>query len=125
MTNAHADEFGEVLRKRREQLTEEVRFKMKESRDQDVALKDAATLDDVDRATIASQESIRYAEAARDNRELAEVDVALERLKAGKYGVCADCGQQIPIARLRAYPAAIRCSHCQDAYELRLKSGTV
>jgi len=40
---------------------------------------------------------------------------AQEALEKGTYGVCVDCGQPIPEARLRAVPDAIRCVPCQSA----------
>jgi DnaK suppressor protein len=48
-----------------------------------------------------------------------EVGDALERLAAGTYGLCEDCGKRIPAARLEANPAAIRCVGCQKQAEWR------
>lgn len=45
-------------------------------------------------------------------RELADIDEALVRWDAGTYGICIDCGRSIPVARLRARPAATRCVDC-------------
>lgn len=38
-----------------------------------------------------------------------EVLGALERIKEGTYGVCALCGEQIAVERLKANPAAVMC----------------
>jgi DnaK suppressor protein len=38
---------------------------------------------------------------------------ALEAIEAGTYGVCVDCGAEIPEGRLRALPDAVRCVPCQ------------
>jgi len=46
--------------------------------------------------------------------ELRQVDDALARLDAGTYGVCAGCGQPIPIARLEVRPFAARCVACAE-----------
>lgn len=46
------------------------------------------------------------AEAKGELRLLEEVDAALDRLKAGRYGVCEDTGNPIPPERLRALPWA-------------------
>jgi len=43
---------------------------------------------------------------------LADVEAALERLKAGTYGRCVRCGQKIAPARLEAMPAAQLCITC-------------
>lgn len=48
---------------------------------------------------------------------LAQVERALERLEAGRYGLCERCGRPIPPERLRAVPAATRCAPCQAAAE--------
>lgn len=49
-------------------------------------------------------------DGARD--ELQQVDDALARMDAGDYGRCANCGQSIPIARLRVRPFATLCVPC-------------
>ena len=41
--------------------------------------------------------------------ELTEIEAALQRLDAGKYGLCEGCGQPISEARLEALPAARYC----------------
>ena len=45
------------------------------------------------------------------------VEDARRALAAGTYGKCADCGQEIPAARLAAVPEAIRCLDCQRHVE--------
>jgi DnaK suppressor protein len=56
-------------------------------------------------------------EMERDVDELRMIDSALQRIDAGTYGVCVDCGQPIPIARLKAEPTAERDVQCQELYE--------
>jgi DnaK suppressor protein len=47
----------------------------------------------------------------------AQVEAALARLEAGTYGVCVDCGQPIPDARLEVRPEAARCVADQEKFE--------
>ncbi|MEI7537760.1 MAG: TraR/DksA family transcriptional regulator [Comamonadaceae bacterium] len=64
--------------------------------------------------------SARDLEFALDDHESAEIrliDAALERIKAGSYGQCLDCGESIPAARLQAAPQALRCIACQEKLE--------
>ncbi len=64
------------------------------------------------------------ADLTRDLNELRAVDAALARIGNGKsYGRCAECGLEIPYARLKAEPAALRCVECQGVYE-RTHAGT-
>ncbi len=48
--------------------------------------------------------------AVRD--ELAQIDIALNQLAAGKYGCCLLCGAGIEPGRLDAVPYTTTCSHC-------------
>lgn len=41
--------------------------------------------------------------------EIQQVELALQRLTAGMYGQCAQCGKAIGTSRLAALPAATRC----------------
>ena len=45
-------------------------------------------------------------------QEIEEINDALRRLSSGSCGVCRECGASIPIARLRALPAARLCIGC-------------
>ena len=57
----------------------------------------------------------------RDHQALADIDEALARVADGTYGVCEECGEDIPVARLRAVPTARRCVDCQRQEELSQK----
>ncbi|WP_043114503.1 TraR/DksA family transcriptional regulator [Solimonas soli] len=43
---------------------------------------------------------------------LGQIDHALQRLDAGLWGLCEQCGERIAEARLRHLPEATRCQHC-------------
>jgi RNA polymerase-binding protein DksA len=53
----------------------------------------------------------------RTDRQLADVDRALERLDRGQYGICEACGEPIGPARLTARPAARLCLRDQELAE--------
>jgi len=53
------------------------------------------------------------------DRTLQQIDAALARLHAGRYGTCAACGEPIPITRLQALPFATQCVACQAKRETR------
>jgi RNA polymerase-binding protein DksA len=82
------------------------------------ALSLANHLDEIDDAAVASLESaLDIAALERDVRELRAVEVAAMRLHTPDYGVCDDCGGEIPFVRLEAVPAATRCFACQSRRE--------
>jgi DnaK suppressor protein len=83
-------------------------------------LGEAATHEVGDRKDEAAQrqaEGLDSAQEQRDIDELAQVESALQRLAAGNYGTCADCGDAIALERLRVQPAAQRCAACQVIHE--------
>lgn len=43
----------------------------------------------------------------------ARLRAALAAIDAGTYGICVDCGSEIPEGRLRALPDSVRCVPCQ------------
>jgi RNA polymerase-binding transcription factor DksA len=53
-----------------------------------------------------------------DERRIAE---ARRELEKGTYGICVDCGEEIPAERLEAVPETIRCVKDQSIYEARMK----
>jgi len=48
---------------------------------------------------------------------LEQIDLALERVKDGSYGICEGCECRIPKARLNAIPYASLCVKCATAKE--------
>jgi DnaK suppressor protein len=52
---------------------------------------------------------------------LSEIDSALARLDDGSYGICADCGKEIPPRRLEVYPFAILCVQCQSMADKKVR----
>ncbi len=55
----------------------------------------------------------------RERREIDEILAAQARLEAGSFGLCLRCGEPLPLARLRAMPAARYCVACQSKEETR------
>lgn len=74
--------------------------------------------DSVDVALDAEYHEISSQLAEVESTELAQINVALERIADGTYGTCEDCDRNIPIARLQAVPYATVCIKCQRQREL-------
>ena len=49
------------------------------------------------------------------------VKEARKALDEGRYGICVDCGKEIPRQRLDAIPESVRCVEDQRLYEARLR----
>ncbi len=55
---------------------------------------------------------IDYTLGENSEAVLAEIDAALQRIDDGTYGTCTNCGKDISLERLEAYPAASLCIDC-------------
>ncbi|MGI9400479.1 MAG: TraR/DksA family transcriptional regulator [Rhizobiaceae bacterium] len=57
-------------------------------------------------------QAMAQAQERKRNADLVRIDMALRRLEEGEYGYCAECGEEIPDARLEIDPMAERCINC-------------
>ncbi len=74
--------------------------------------------DEIDAAVESVQDELLSQLAAAESRELQRINIALERITDGSYGVCECCQKNIPLARLQAVPYATLCIKCQREMEL-------
>jgi RNA polymerase-binding protein DksA len=72
-----------------------------------------------DTATVTYDRELDYTLEENSEHVLAEIDAALQRIEAGTYGICQNCGTQIPQERLEALPWATLCIDCQRDRERR------
>ncbi len=56
---------------------------------------------------------------AIEREQLQRINMALQRLDAGTYGLCNECGMKIPPERLEILPYATLCVNCQVGHERR------
>lgn len=93
----------QALQARLERITDEVRSPLEaDSEEQVVVRENQEVIDDL--GNIARQ-------------ELRRVTSALTRMDTGEYGICIDCGIEIPEARLEANPFSERCVECEERHE--------
>ena len=60
---------------------------------------------------------VDLAMADREVVGLTAIEAALERLDSGQYGICTECDAEIPLARLKLAPTALRCVACESRLE--------
>lgn len=80
-----------------------------------VAASDNANADDEhdpEGATIAFERARVVAVRSETRHQLGELAAALQRVLAGTYGRCEECGGEIGTDRLAALPTARRCARC-------------
>ena len=117
MRPSQRNELRRSLERRRETLLEELKRDAARARDERFIELAGAVTDRGDESVADLLADLDEAELTRDLAELRDIEAARRRLADGAYGVCADCGVQIPFERLLAEPAAARCVECQRRHE--------
>jgi phage/conjugal plasmid C-4 type zinc finger TraR family protein len=115
-------ELARAIEERREALATEIRREVARARNEPFEEVAGAVHDTGDEALADLVADVDNAEVTRDLAELRELEAARARIADGSYGVCADCGADIPVARLRAQPGALRCIACQQRHEKTFRS---
>ena len=110
-------EIEKMLRERGRVLREEIRATLLRSEEEHYRDLAGMVSDAGDESVADMLTDIEHATVGRDVGELREVENALTRLREKTYGACADCGEPIGYARLKAQPAAARCLACQGRHE--------
>lgn len=118
LSRENLNKIREQLRERQKALLEEVRDKFDQRDNQhliELMGREPGDSGDVSMADALADMNILRAD--HQIHELRDLEAAFARIKQGEFGVCVDCGANIPPARLVAYPTAKRCLACQERHE--------
>ena len=80
---------------------------------------DTGVGDEIDAAIATEQAELHSQMASFESRELAQIEHALGKIRAGHYGRCEVCDKAIAPVRLSALPYATECIHCARHGERR------
>jgi RNA polymerase-binding transcription factor DksA len=69
--------------------------------------------DSADAAIVMENDEVLRAIESTSTSEIRHIEHALERLDAGAFGVCENCGGDVGAPRLQAVPYATRCGDCE------------
>ena len=117
LTENHSHDFKKILDDRFFELREEIRVELLKSDDQHF-IDLAGRVHDIGEASVADLlVDLQLADIDRHIKEIRNIDAALMRIAAGKYGACSHCDATIAVDRLEAYPTAKRCHRCQVDHE--------
>lgn len=114
----------ELQRLREELLAERDRLLVESKRHGSVPSESIAAedRDPADQANSAVARDLDSRIATHEDHLLEKIEAALERTTDGSYGICTQCGKEIPVERLRAKPSVSLCIACQTEKEKSLKS---
>src|SRR5215510_2599945 len=117
MRKAFLKKARDTLTARKEQILKQLNEEVKEG-------KETALDEGMDTYDLASEERTREINlilSDRDREKLQAIEEALERIRAGTYGICDMCEEEIAPERLEALPFTRLCVSCQGDLEKEAK----
>ncbi|MBI5814003.1 MAG: TraR/DksA family transcriptional regulator [Nitrospinae bacterium] len=116
MKQNNFNEFKKVLKRKRAMLLDTDKHI-----DQDIKKEmDIRHGDDADLAESSYEQEMSFTLKTRGQDELRQIDEAIARIDNGEYGICAECGGDIPKKRLEVLPYSLYCVDCQDKVEKKV-----
>jgi DnaK suppressor protein len=110
---ARLTQLRQILDERRRELQAAMRDRLRRGRDD----RPADGRDDLEHSEADSQVELSLALLQMRSDTLTQIDLAIARLDAGRYGDCAECEEPIAERRLRVLPFAARCQTCETLRE--------
>lgn len=118
LTQSQIDQLAKKLNADYQALLREVREELENSGNQHrIDLLNSEPGDSGDESMANALADFNLAILDRHIDGMRDIEAALQRIKNGEYGVCIDCGVDVALARLQAYPTAKRCIVCQEKRE--------
>ncbi|RMF96391.1 MAG: RNA polymerase-binding protein DksA [Candidatus Schekmanbacteria bacterium] len=112
------EEVRLLLEKRKAEILKEVAGDLSEGLNSEtVAYPDLSDL-----ASIESDKNFEIRIKERERRLLKKINLALEQIKNGTFGICERCGEEIGLKRLLARPVATLCIQCKTEAEREEKA---
>ena len=121
MKNKRLQQLRDLLEEKKHALVAQLRTSLGEQRSEDVRMSFELAQDDGDKSV---EEHMRHVQASVQSIKSEQLDLieqALEKLAAGTYGICAECGCEIPLQRLEIQSFASYCVACQEEIDKMTK----
>lgn len=77
--------------------------------------------DEADLTSVELSQGVVFTLREKEQRTLAEIDEALQRMEEGTYGLCEECDEEIGAKRLEIFPTARLCIAHQEEEEKKKK----
>lgn len=102
-----------LLEGKKKALLADLRKAMEEQRTAHARLSFELAQDDGDKSVGEHERHVQSAVQSLTAKQLDDIEHALKKLQDGTYGLCEECGCEIPVKRLDALPFAAYCVSCQ------------
>src|SRR5262245_22638916 len=105
MKKLKLEHYSKLLQQRQQSLTRSFSRNSSQTR----AEKEEGTEDYIDYAVNSYEKEFLLSLTDLERQELLQIDEALQRIDSGEYGICQQCGAEIPQKRLEVAPWVRHC----------------
>ena len=119
--NKKDKQIQDLLEEKKRQLLVEVRRSMAANMDSDIRLTFEVLQDNADKSVDELLKHVAASITGSRSEMIDKIDEAIKRINAGTYGVCDECGCEIPVLRLKSVPFTLPCVDCQDEEDRQKK----
>ena len=110
MDKKELNRFKKLLEDRKREVLRDARRTLSE----EAAVDTDDLPDEIDLASSEDHQSMVFRLRDREKFLLEKIDRALDRIKAGSYGICEQCDDPIQVQRLEARPVTTLCLKCKE-----------
>ena len=114
-SEASHTKYGEIISTLQQQRAELLRLVMAKPLSEGIEITACPDLND--QATAEMDQHFMLSLKERERNLLKHIDDALARLATDKYGICEECGEEIPLRRLQVRPMTTLCITCKTLQE--------
>jgi len=117
LTQEEIEFFKKALEERRDKIKRNLNITTEEMN----SLNNSDLRDEADFASSSLGRAVDNAILSQQARELAEIELALDKIKENLYGICEMCEEEINIERLKVKIFARYCITCREVIEKEQK----
>lgn len=118
MNKEKTEEFRQILQEQMDKLLRDADRTVSDMTDEKNNFPDPT-----DRASLESDRNFELRIRDRERKLIGKIREALDRIEAGEFGECEECGEEIGEARLKARPVTTLCIECKTEQERQEKIG--
>ncbi len=117
LTETNRKEFSKRLRQKKEEIICRSTSEMIKRISADNRQTMGAGLEEGDCAFSCHSDYLHFRNLESQRAVILQIDMALDKIRDGNFGICEECGGEIEEKRLKVVPFARYCRDCQETSE--------
>ncbi len=117
LTDTNRREFSKRLHQKKQEIICRSTSEMKKRISTENRQTMGAGMEEGDCAFSCHSDYLHFRNLDAQRAVIQQIDLALDKIREGKYGICEECGDEIDERRLKVLPFVRFCRDCQETIE--------